>query len=66
MITTNIAETEFPINPETNLNNAKDKIPMRYMYPESETNYNKESLYKALDRQWGGVDDVNSIMWLLK
>ena len=53
---------EFPINPETNLNNAKDKIPMRYMYPESETNYNKESLYKALDRQWGGVDDVNSIM----
>lgn len=57
---------EFPINPETNLNNAKDKIPMRYMYPESETNYNKESLYKALDRQWGGVDDVNSIMWLLK
>ena len=31
-----------------------------------ETNYNKESLYKALDRQWGGVDDVNSIMWLLK
>ena len=30
------------------------------------TNYNKESLYKALDRQWGGVDDVNSIMWLLK
>lgn len=57
---------EFPINPETNLNDAKDKIPMRYMYPESETNYNKEQLYEALERQWGGVDDVNEIMWILK
>ena len=57
---------EFPINPETNLNDAKDKIPMRYMYPESETNYNKEQLYEALERQWGGVDDVNDIMWILK
>lgn len=57
---------EFPINPETNLNDAKDKIPMRYMYPESETNYNKEQLFSALERQWKGVDDVNSIMWILK
>ena len=36
------------------------------MYPESETNYNKEQLYEALERQWGGVDDVNDIMWILK
>ena len=57
---------EFPINPATNLNDAKDKIPMRYMYPEAETNYNKEALYEALERQWGGSDDVNNIMWLLK
>lgn len=57
---------EFPINPETNLNNEKDKIPMRYMYADAENNYNKEQLEIALQRQWGGVDDVNNVMWLLK
>lgn len=57
---------EFPINPETNLNDAKDKIPMRYMYSDSESNFNKEQLNVALQRQWGGTDDVNNRMWILK
>lgn len=56
----------FPVNPETNLNNEKDKIPMRYLYADAENNYNKEQMKIALERQWGGVDDVNNIMWLLK
>lgn len=56
----------YPINPDTNLNTQSDKIPMRWMYPNSENNYNKEELKAALERQWGGVDDVNNIMWILK
>lgn len=57
---------ELPINPETNLNDDKTKIPVRWMYPEREANYNKEQLEKALERQWGGVENVNKVMWLLK
>lgn len=56
----------LPINPETNLNDDKTKIPVRWMYPEAESNYNKEQLKKALERQWGGVENVNKVMWLLK
>lgn len=56
----------YPINPDTNQNTENDKIPMRWLYPNSENNYNKEQLQEALQRQWGGVDNVNNIMWLLK
>ena len=57
---------ELPINPETNLNDDKYKIPVRWLYPESETNYNKEQLINAVNRQWGGSEDVNKIMWIIK
>lgn len=57
---------EFPINPDTNLNDDKTKIPVRWMYPENELLYNKEQYLAALDRQWGGTDNVNNVMWLLK
>ena len=57
---------EFPINPDTNLNEDKNSIPVRYLYPTSETNYNKEQLEIALERQWGGVESVNKMMWILK
>ena len=57
----------FPINPATSLNvNNKDAIPVRWLYPSSELNYNKENLIEALNRQYGGVDDINNKMWLLK
>lgn len=59
-------QPEYPINPETNLNDAKDKIPVRWLYPESESNYNGAQLKLALERQWGGVEDVNKTMWLIK
>lgn len=39
---------------------------MRWLYPDSENDYNKEQLKIALERQWNGVDDVNNIMWILK
>ena len=58
---------EFPINPATSLNeNNKNGIPMRWLYPSSETNYNRENLTEALDRQYEGYDDINKLMWLLK
>lgn len=57
---------ELPINPETNMNDDKYKMPMRWLYPESETNYNKEQLLIAVDRQWDGVESVNKLMWILK
>jgi hypothetical protein len=57
----------FPINPATSLNeNKPDAIPMRSLYPGSETNYNRENLIIALDRQYEGYDEINKIMWLLK
>jgi hypothetical protein len=58
---------EFPINPATSLNeNNPNGLPMRWLYPSSETNYNRENLIEALDRQYDGYDEINKIMWLLK
>jgi len=40
----------FPINPSTNLNlNNPNAIPVRWLYPTSETNYNRENLIEACD-----------------
>jgi len=58
---------EFPIDPNTNLNlDNPNAIPMRWLYPTSETNYNRENLIEALDNQYDGYDEVNKLMWLLK
>ncbi|HRZ98363.1 MAG TPA: SusD/RagB family nutrient-binding outer membrane lipoprotein, partial [Paludibacter sp.] len=57
----------FPLNPATNLNqNNVNGFPMRWLYPGSETNTNRENLIKALDSQYQGYDEVNKVMWLLK
>jgi len=39
---------------------------MRWLYPSTETNYNRENLIEALDRQYEGYDEINKLMWLLK
>lgn len=58
---------EFPINPASSMNeNNTSAIPMRALYPGSETSYNRENLIIALDRQYDGYDEINKIMWLLK
>jgi hypothetical protein len=57
----------FPVNPATSLNvNDKGAIPVRWLYPGSELNYNKQNLIDALNRQYDGVDDINKKMWLVK
>lgn len=57
---------ELPVNPETNRNTVKDKIPVRWMYPLWEYDYNRKSVEEAVARQFNGVDDTNKLMWILK
>ncbi|GAA5039457.1 hypothetical protein GCM10011506_38700 [Marivirga lumbricoides] len=57
----------FPINPASSLNqNNKEAVPARWLYPTSETNFNRENLIEALERQYEGFDEINKVMWLLK
>ena len=42
------------------------KVPKRWLYPQSEYDYNSGNLNNALESQYAGVDDVNNVMWLLK
>lgn len=57
---------EIPINPETNLNAVKEQMPLRWMYPSNEYSLNKEHVMEALQRQFGGSDTPNGVMWILK
>ncbi len=57
---------EFPINPATNKNEIADKMPLRWLYPDSEYNYNQENIQQALTNQFGGKDDENQTIWILK
>jgi len=42
------------------------KIPLRWQYPVDETNYNPTNNKSALTSQYGGTDDLNAKMWLIK
>ena len=57
----------FPINTVTSLNeNNRAALPLRWTYPGSETNYNRDNLIAALSSQYGGFDEINKVMWLLQ
>lgn len=56
----------IPINPKTNLNIPSDKMPLRWMYPDSEFRYNSENVKEAVARQYGGDDSPMGVMWLLQ
>ncbi len=56
----------LPLNPESNLNTDPNKLPVRWMYPQSELDYNKENVQAAIDRQYNGNDEFNQIMWILQ
>lgn len=56
----------FPVNSATNRNTDKNKIPVRWMYPIREYDYNKESVEDAVQRQYEGIDDYNKLMWILR
>ena len=41
-------------------------IPKRWTYPSSEQNRNSTNLSEALTRQYGGQDNINGEMWIIK
>ena len=41
-------------------------IPLRWQYPQDEITYNGSNYNSAITSQFGGTDDVNAKMWLLK
>ncbi len=46
--------------------NPSGKIPVRWQYPIDEQNNNAANYAAAISSQYGGTDDVNKLMWLLK
>lgn len=56
----------FPINPASNGNTPADKMPIRWLYPQKELDYNTENVKQAIASQFGGSDDVNLAMYILK
>jgi hypothetical protein len=42
------------------------KIPLRFQYPGTERTTNGENLASALSAQFGGNDDINAAMWVIK
>jgi hypothetical protein len=36
------------------------------MYPSKELSNNREKVEDAINRQFGGNDDVNEVMWILQ
>jgi hypothetical protein len=53
----------FDIGPA---NNNGGKIPLRWRYPVSEFENNSSNVKAALSSQFGGSDDINAEMWLIK
>lgn len=42
------------------------RIPLRFQYPSDERSANLDNYQEALDAQFGGNDDINATMWILK
>jgi Starch-binding associating with outer membrane len=53
----------FSIGPGT-LNNGR--VPKRWRYPQTEYENNRANVRAAVERQYGGNDEVNQAMWLLR
>jgi hypothetical protein len=41
-------------------------VPKRWLYPQSEYDYNNANVTAAVQSQYNGNDDVNQVMWLLQ
>lgn len=53
----------FNVGPGT-YNNGK--VPRRWLYPQTEYDYNNENVTAAVQRQYNGDDNTNAVMWLLQ
>lgn len=56
----------LPVDPKTNMNQLSTQLPKRWTYPQNEYNENSVHIKEALERQFGGRDDNNDLMWILK
>ena len=57
---------ELIVNPKSNQSVPADRLPLRWMYPNDEINYNSDNVNEALQRQFGGSDTFIGEMWILK
>lgn len=58
---------EYPMDPETNLNeDNKNVYPKRWYYPTSEQATNPENYNKAINDQFGGNDATDEVPWYLQ
>ncbi|MDO4225550.1 MAG: SusD/RagB family nutrient-binding outer membrane lipoprotein, partial [Bergeyella zoohelcum] len=55
--------TGYPAFP---LPSGMSQAPARYRYPQTEYNYNSANLKDALQKQFGGKDEIQSLTWWLK
>ncbi|GAB4053729.1 SusD/RagB family nutrient-binding outer membrane lipoprotein [Spirosoma litoris] len=56
----------FPVNTASNMNVPGNKLPIRWLYPQSELDYNGTNVKSALTNQYSGNDNTNEQMWILK
>ena len=66
----NYRRTSFPAfsqnGPGTGNSAGGNKIPLRFKYPSSEGSNNASNYNNAIQSQFGGDDNINAKMWLLK
>lgn len=48
------------------MNTDPSKMPVRWMYPQTEYDRNNANVMEAIARQYDGLDNENCVMWLLK
>jgi hypothetical protein len=56
----------FKLNTATNQNQPNTGFPKRWLYPQNELDHNAENVAAAIQSQFGGNDNVNNLMWILK
>jgi hypothetical protein len=42
------------------------QVPQRWQYPSGEYSYNESNVSEAVQRQFGGSDNINGVMWVLE
>lgn len=58
---------KWKVDPRSNQNSeSPTTIPLRWKYPGAEFSYNTANVDAAVERQFGGIDDINQKMWILK
>ena len=58
---------EYILDPTTSLNDDNlSTFPKRWKYPTSELTTNPENYQKAIDEQYGGIDNTMQVPWYLQ